>query len=139
RRATARGRPRQAARVSRLEPSERGRPRRRVPEGRAGAARAPRADGRRGLLGGVSRVHALPRRADGEVRRPAAILRSVERARPARVLRGVGESAMRARVLLTLAIAALAGARGQALRAEILRSIGGLPPHIAGGFNEAVG
>jgi len=42
-------------------------------------------------------------------------------------------------VLLTLAIAVLAAARGQALKVEMLRSIGGLPPHIAGGFNEAVG
>ena len=46
-----------------------------------------------------------------------------------------------ARVLtaLTLAIAAAAVARPFALRVEMLRSIGGLPPHIAGGFTEAVG
>jgi hypothetical protein len=42
-------------------------------------------------------------------------------------------------VTLTLALAVLAGARGYALRVEILRSIGGLPPHIAGSFTEAVG
>jgi hypothetical protein len=54
----------------------------------------------------------------------------------------MGELAMtprRALVTLTLAIAVLAGVRGQALRVEMLRSIGGLPPHIAGGFSEAVG
>ena len=42
-------------------------------------------------------------------------------------------------VPLTLALTVLAVTRGQALRVETLRSIGGLPPHIAGGFNEAVG
>ena len=46
---------------------------------------------------------------------------------------------MRAVAALTLVIAALAVAPGEALRVEILRSIGGLPPHIAGGFHEAVG
>jgi hypothetical protein len=45
----------------------------------------------------------------------------------------------RAFVPLTLAIAVFAAARGQALPVETLRAIGGLPPHIAGGFNEAVG
>jgi len=42
-------------------------------------------------------------------------------------------------VTLTLALAVLAIARGHALRVETLRSIGGLPAHIAGGFSEAVG
>jgi len=42
-------------------------------------------------------------------------------------------------VMLTLAMALLAVGRGHALRVEMLRSIGGLPPHIAGGFTEAVG
>ena len=41
--------------------------------------------------------------------------------------------------MLTLALALLATARGHALRVEMLRSIGGLPPHIAGSFKEAVG
>jgi hypothetical protein len=45
---------------------------------------------------------------------------------------------MRAVAALTLVIAALAVAPGKALRVEMLRSIGGLPPHIAGGFQEAV-
>jgi len=45
----------------------------------------------------------------------------------------------RALALVTLAIAVLTAARGQALRVEMLRSIGGLPPHIAGGFSEPVG
>src|SRR5689334_11626914 len=42
-------------------------------------------------------------------------------------------------VLLTLSLAVLAVAPGQALRVEMLRSIGGLPPYIAGSFTEAVG
>jgi hypothetical protein len=42
-------------------------------------------------------------------------------------------------VTLTLALAVLPIARAHALRVETLRSIGGLPPHIAGGFHEAVG
>jgi len=43
------------------------------------------------------------------------------------------------RSLVALALAVLAGANGHALPVETLRSIGGLPPHIAGLFNEAVG
>ena len=46
-----------------------------------------------------------------------------------------------ARVVATIAlllVTALA-TRGVALRVETVRSIGGLPPHIAGGFQEAVG
>jgi hypothetical protein len=49
---------------------------------------------------------------------------------------------MRSRRLLltlTLAIAVLSIGRGHALRVETLQSIGGLPPHIAGAFHEAVG
>ena len=43
-------------------------------------------------------------------------------------------------VTLTLALAILRRrAASQALRVEMLRSIGGLPPYIAGGFSEAVG
>src|SRR5688500_20103625 len=42
-------------------------------------------------------------------------------------------------VTLTLALAVLATARAYALRVEMLRSIGGLPAHIAGAFSEAVG
>jgi hypothetical protein len=42
-------------------------------------------------------------------------------------------------VAVTLALLVLAGAQGEALRVEILKSIGGLPPHIAGSFTEAVG
>ena len=45
----------------------------------------------------------------------------------------------RAPAALTLAFAAAAVARPDALRVEMLRSIGGLPPHIAGSFTEAVG
>lgn len=41
-------------------------------------------------------------------------------------------------VALTLAMAVLAAGRGYALRVETLRSIGGLPAHIAGSFTEAV-
>ena len=48
-------------------------------------------------------------------------------------------TAWRALTALTLAIAAAAVARPLALRVEMLRSIGGLPPHIAGSFTEAVG
>ena len=48
-------------------------------------------------------------------------------------------TARRALTALTLAIAAAAVAHPYALRVEMLRSIGGLPPHIAGGFTEAVG
>ena len=48
-------------------------------------------------------------------------------------------SGLRAGVTLTLTLAILAGARSQALRVEMLRSIGGLPPYIAGSFSEAVG
>ena len=40
---------------------------------------------------------------------------------------------------LTVAMAVLASARGHALRVETVRSIGGLPPHVAGSFTEAVG
>ena len=43
------------------------------------------------------------------------------------------------RTLVVLALAVVAGASGHALQVEALRSIGGLPPHIAGLFNEAVG
>ena len=42
-------------------------------------------------------------------------------------------------ITLTVALAILATARGYALRVETVRSIGGLPPHIAGSFTEAVG
>lgn len=48
-------------------------------------------------------------------------------------------TAGRALTALTLAIAAAAVAHPYALRVETLRSIGGLPPHIAGSFTEAVG
>ena len=40
---------------------------------------------------------------------------------------------------LTGVLTVLAIVPGQALRVELLRAIGGLPPHIAGGFHEAVG
>jgi hypothetical protein len=45
---------------------------------------------------------------------------------------------MRALLPVTLVLVLLAIAPGEALRVEALRSIGGLPPHIAGGFREAV-
>jgi hypothetical protein len=48
-------------------------------------------------------------------------------------------TATRGLIGLTVALALLAGARSEALRVETLKSIGGLPPHIAGGFHEAVG
>jgi hypothetical protein len=44
----------------------------------------------------------------------------------------------RALATLTVALIVLAVVPGQALRVELLRSIGGLPPFIAGGFHEAV-
>jgi hypothetical protein len=40
---------------------------------------------------------------------------------------------------LTLGVAVLTAARGHALNVEMVRSIGGLPAHIAGTFQEAVG
>jgi hypothetical protein len=40
---------------------------------------------------------------------------------------------------VTLAFAVLASVPGEALRVEVLRSIGGLPAHIAGSFQEAIG
>ena len=46
---------------------------------------------------------------------------------------------MRALVSITLVLMMLAVAPGEALRVEILRSISGLPPHIAGAFHEPVG
>jgi hypothetical protein len=45
----------------------------------------------------------------------------------------------RAIATLTVAMIVVAVVPGQALRVEMLRAIGGLPPHIAGGFHEAVG
>jgi hypothetical protein len=42
-------------------------------------------------------------------------------------------------VTVTVALAFLATVRGHALRVEILKSIGGLPAHIAGSFTEAIG
>lgn len=45
---------------------------------------------------------------------------------------------MRPRVLLTLAFAVLAVSTGHALRVERLQSVGGLPPHVVGGFEEAI-
>src|SRR5207342_416009 len=77
----------------------------------------------------------------GHVARPATRVRSLERAQPERFLRRAGVPAMRewrAVATLTLSLAVLAVAPGQALRVEMLRSIGGLPPYIAGGFSEAV-
>jgi hypothetical protein len=43
------------------------------------------------------------------------------------------------RLLLGFVLVALAVAPGEALRVEILKSTGGLPPHIAGQFQEPVG
>jgi len=46
---------------------------------------------------------------------------------------------MRPFVTITVVLVALAVMPGEALRVETLRASGGLPPHIAGGFHEAVG
>jgi len=46
---------------------------------------------------------------------------------------------MRAFVTVTVVLVVLAVMPGEALRVETLRSIGGLPPHIAGLFTDAVG
>jgi hypothetical protein len=88
------------------------------------------------------RLHREPRRPVRDVAGSAARVRSVERAQPRAPSSPSGctrDERRRAGVTLTLALAILAGARGQALRVEMLRSIGGLPPYIAGGFSEAVG
>ncbi len=46
---------------------------------------------------------------------------------------------MRPFVTITVVLVVLAVLPGEALRVETLRSIGGLPPHIAGAFHEPVG
>ena len=46
---------------------------------------------------------------------------------------------MRPFVTITVVLVVLAVMPGEALRVETLRSIGGLPPHIAGAFHEPVG
>ena len=46
---------------------------------------------------------------------------------------------MRPFVTITVVLVVLAVVPGEALRVETLRSIGGLPPHIAGAFQEPVG